>query len=486
MRTRICLYILLLVPLAVYWQTAFSEYGMTSDYANLRQAREESGLLVKESASHGRPLYGAMLETSFSAAGQVEALHWLRLVTVLLLTLLGVVVWRQLYNSGWNEIEAAAIGLGVVLLPSAQVLVGWASAWPQALTLLLAAAGFSAIETEIERGGMKRIVALLGGCMIYTAAGLIYQANVLFALVIVTAVLLVRTGREPLSDRWWCTFHLAAVAVGLLVGRLIMGLLYSNGLFQPAANASGLSVLGFLRYPLPNSFALYALNDDEFTGWIIYWATALAVTAAIVLAYRKITRSEDQMIRRRGVYAVAALVIITVVVCFVAAERIATYRVLFSLAGILLVLMIYSLRVLTVKKKIRRKHYAGMAALALFIAFLAYRNSVQLIAEPQGVEWELMRGSVLRAGFTKPVRVHIITASLADRTTERTYGDEFGTVSSDAEAVARDMFVAALHERFSGRLPKGGSYTLAVSATDPDPSSYDLLIDMRRIRPAKS
>ena len=36
MRTRICLYILLLVPLAVYWQTAFYDYGMTTDYANLR------------------------------------------------------------------------------------------------------------------------------------------------------------------------------------------------------------------------------------------------------------------------------------------------------------------------------------------------------------------------------------------------------------------------------------------------------------------
>ena len=53
---------------------------------------------------------------------------------------------------------------------------------------------------------MKRVIALLGGCMIYAAASLIYQANVLFALVIVAAVLLVRTGREPLSDAWWCAF----------------------------------------------------------------------------------------------------------------------------------------------------------------------------------------------------------------------------------------------------------------------------------------
>ena len=481
MRTRICLYILLLAPLAVYWQTAFYDYGMTTDYANLRAGHDEPGHLVKESASRGRPLYGAMLETSFSAISAVDQLRWMRLVTVGLLTVLGVVVWRQLYNSGWNEIDAAGIGLGVVLLPSAQVLVGWASAWPQALTLLLAAAGFSAIETEIERGGMKRVIALLGGCMIYAAASLIYQANVLFALVIVTAVLLVRTGREPLSDVWWCSFHVAAVAAGLLVGHLVMSLLFSNGVFQPVVEPVG-SVLSFLRYPLPNSFALFALNDDEYTGVVLYWLTALAVAAAIFFAYRKIVANADAVIRRRGIYAVSALGIITVIVCLVATDRIATYRVLFSLAGILLVLMTYSLRTLSVQKKMTWKHYAGLGLLSAFIAFLAYRNSFHLLAQPQSVEWEEMRGAVLRASFAKPVRVHIITAALSDRTTERTYGDEFGTVSSDDPEVAKSMFRVALGERFPDKLPKGGSYVLAASDTVPAQGSYDLLIDMRKIK----
>lgn len=456
---------------------------MTTDYANLRASHEQPGQLVRESAALGRPLYGAMLETSFSAVGAVDQLHWIRLVTVVLLTLLGLVLWRQLYNSGWNEVEAACIGFGVVLLPSAQVLVGWASAWPQALTLLLAAAGFSAIETEIERGGMKRVIALLGGCMIYAAASLIYQANVLFALVIVTAVLLVRTGREPLSDVWWCSFHVAAVMVGMLVGYLIMGLLFSNGVFHPAEKSVG-GVLSFLRYPLPNSFALFALNDDEYTGVILYWLTALAVGAAMVLAYRKIVASADRVIRRRGIYAVSALGIITLALCLVAADRITTYRVLFSIAGILLVLMTYSLRTLVVREKLRWKHYTGLALLAVFIVCLAYRNTGQLLAQPQNVEWEVMRSAVLRASFTKPVRVHIITASLSDRITQRTYGDEFGTVSSDDPEVAKNMFRMALAERFPDRLPKGGSYVLDASDAIPAAGSFDLLIDMRKIKPA--
>ena len=482
MRTRICLYILLLAPLVVYWQTAFHEYGLTSDYTNLHESRAEPGKLVKTSAARGRPLYGAMLETSFSATGDVENLQWMRLCTVLLLTLLGVAVWRQLYSSGWNEIEAAGIGLGVVLLPSAQVLVGWASGWPQALTLLLAAAGFSAIETEIERGGMKRVVALLGGCMIYTAAALVYQANVLFALVIVTAVLLVRTGREPLSDTKWVAFHVAAVGVGLGLAGFIMHLLFGNGVFTPVHEPVAGGALSFFLYPLPNALALFALNDDHHTGAVFYWAAALAVVVALVMAYRKIAASADTSIRRRGAYAVTALVVITVTLCFVASDRIATYRVLFALTGIVLILIVYALRALPMVKKIRPVHYAGLALICTFVGYLAHRNSFFLLAEPQNLEWDLMHGAVVRADFTKPVRVHIVTAGENDRTTDRIYGDEFGTVSSDAEGVARDMFRAALHARFGENFPKTGKYVLTTSATDPVAGSYDLLIDMRKLR----
>src|SRR5258708_27734578 len=190
-RTRICLYLLILTPLVVYWQTIFQDYGMGVGYAFQREAREEPSRLVKFTASHGRPLYGALLETSFVVADDVSFLPWLRLTGVLLLTLLGLALWRQLYQSGWTEVEAAAIGLGIVLLPAAQVTASSATAWPQALTLLLAVAGFSAIETELERGGLKRAVALFGGCMIYLLAGLVYQSNALFAVVPIAAVLMV-------------------------------------------------------------------------------------------------------------------------------------------------------------------------------------------------------------------------------------------------------------------------------------------------------
>ena len=104
------------------------------------------------------------------------------------------------------------------------------------------------------------------------------------------------------------------------------------------------------------------------------------------------------------------------------------------------------------------------------------------MAEPQSVEWDLMRNSVLRAGFTRPVRVHIILATHADRSTERIYGDEFGSLSSDSDAIAKDMFHAAVRTRFPEKLPKGGKSIIATSTTEPQPGTYDLLIDMRKLK----
>src|SRR5882757_3998315 len=152
-RTRICLYVLLLAPLAVYWQTVFEDYGFRDDYSHLRESREEPGKIVKFAASQGRPLYGALLETTFNVTDEVGHLPMLRMTTVLLLALLALALWRQLYQSGWTEVEAAAIGLGVALLPAAQVAASWAVTWPHVLALLLSVAGFSAIEAELERGG---------------------------------------------------------------------------------------------------------------------------------------------------------------------------------------------------------------------------------------------------------------------------------------------------------------------------------------------
>jgi hypothetical protein len=489
MRTRICFYLVLLTPLIVYWQTAFHDFGIREDYNYLRISREDPGEMVKLTASHGRPLYGALLETTYALAQRVENLAWMRLTSILLLTVLALVLWRQLYHSGWGEVEAAAIGLGVALLPAAQYVTSAASCWPQALTLVLAIAGFSAVETEIERGGLKRVVALLGGCMIYTVAGLIYQSNVLFALVPVTAVFLVRTGREPMSDLKWGGLHLAVMAAGLLLSWLLVQALFSNGVFDESVRLRletnpFTKLLWFLLHPLPNALALYALADDHYHGVVYYALLAVGVVTLLVFGFRRSLAAGNALVVRRWKICLFALPFVAQGISLVAAERAAGYRILFALSGLVLVLAIFAIRTLIEGRKMFKPRlvYSGYAVVFLLIAISAQRHSYVLVGEPQGQEWTMMKNAVLRANFSQPVRAYVITPTSEQRSTDRIYRDEFGALSSRSERVAKEMFKTAVRARFPDRLPKGGSYAVEAGKAEPEAGIYDMVIDMRRMQ----
>lgn len=487
-RTRICLYVLLLAPLAVYWQTVFEDFGFRDDYSHLREAREEPGKIVKFTASHGRPLYGALLETTFNVTDEVGHLPMLRMTTVLLLALLALALWRQLYQSGWTEVEAAAIGLGVALLPAAQLTAAWAVTWPHVLALLLSVAGFSAIEAELERGGLKRFVALLGGCFIYALATLIYQSNALFAVVPIAAVLLVRTGREPMSDGKWLAYHLSALIAGLAISYFLMQGLFGSGVFRESVRLQlehnpFTKLVWFFEYPVANALALYALRDDFGTGAWIFWASAVMITALIAAGVRLSLRGATAQIKRKWLWCLVLLPLLAHGASLAAAERSIAYRTLFALSGLVVVLMVHSLRALanaaTGKPLLR---YVGLAFIAAAVAFMANRNAYQLLAEPQNNEWELVRNALLRANFNQPTKIYAITPALGDRSTNRIYFDEFGSLSSNSDWVPKEMVGAALHERFPGKLPKGGSYTFASGREVPTGKNYDLVIDLRKLK----
>lgn len=484
-RTRICLYILLFVPLLVYSPPIFHDYGFRDDYSHLREAREEPGKLVKFTASHGRPLYGALLETSFAEAADVGNLPWLRLTSVLLLTLLGLALWRQLYQSGWSEVQAAAIGLGLTLLPASQVTAGWAVCWPHVLALLLSMAGFSAIETELERGGMKRVVGLLGGCLIYLLAGLIYQSNALFAIVPIAAVLLVRAGREPLTDLRWTAVHLGALLVGMAGSYAITLALFSNGVFAQSVRMQlETDFLGklvwFFWQPLPNALGLYALRDSfDQVNWV-FWVSVLVTLGIIGFGIRTVT---ERPARTKWLICLVVLPFLAELVSLAAAERSIGYRTIFALSGLVLVLVMFTLRTLLMAGRIKTwMHYSALGLLAVGAAVSANRNVFGLIAEPQGYEWELVLSAVMRTSFKPDTKVYIVTPTPADRSTNRSFADEFGSLSSDSDLVAREMYHDAMRERFGHKLPNGISYTVTLGREAPAANAYDLVIDMRKLR----
>jgi hypothetical protein len=475
---------LLFLPLLVYWSTVSYEYGFRDDYAHLREVRERPGWLTQLTSANGRPIYGAALEASLRDVYDVRELTSLRLAGALLIGVVGVLLWWQLRRSGWSESQAAALGAAAMLLPGSQVIVGWAIAWPIALGVVAAIAGFAFLDRGLARTGAGCLAYVVAGCALYVVAGLTYQTSALFAVMPLAAALLMRDVKLAGSDARWVVAHLAALFGCLVVGALINELTFTASVVGEAARMRiephpFIKLLWFLRNPLPNSIALFALRDSIATP-LTFWLVLAGMIAAIVLGF--VYGAKDAAQRRRWLFAALFLPFVAHSVSLAASSQAIGYRTLLPLSGLYLVLFAFGFRAVVARFKLpRAAEVAALGALIAVCAVLARHHSLTLLAEPQGNEWRLIQAAANRLPLGRATAVYITRPSVEYRSTERIYGDEFGTLSADAQWAAVEMFRAAVRQRFPQGLPEGTSYTLTTSFTPPI-KPYDLVLDLRELK----
>jgi hypothetical protein len=490
MRTLLCFGVLILVPFVVYVPAISQTYGWRDDYAHLRDAYEEPGKMVRSMASQGRPLQGVLLEMSFGRLESIDDLVWLRLASVTLLAGLSIALWRCVERGGWPALDAAALGLAVTLLPAAQVFATWAICWPFALSLILAVAGFSAVEVGLETGGVRRVMDVIGGVFLYMLTSLIYQSNALFALVPMAATALSGASRRTRAGLLcWFASHLAVLFISLSLSYLLMKLLFAYGVFYESSRLQledhPLTKLGwFFWKPLPNALALYALRDDFNTGAVFFWAAVALVVTFLAWIIHSGPVMDGGCARLAWWLCFGMLSWVAHSVSLVVAERSIGYRTLYALSGLVLVVVFTALRRLPIAEKQQLwVRYSVLAALLLIAAGLAAYQSYTLIAQPQAREWHLVRSAVLQARLSDTTQIYVIKSALADRSTARVYFDEFGSLSSDSDWVPREMGKAALRERFPAGLPNGWRIDIVQGSKKPPvDGAADVVIDMRQMR----
>jgi hypothetical protein len=486
MRAWLCAAAFLMLSFVTYWPTITHEYGFRDDYANLREVRERPGWLTTLTSAHGRPVYGAALEASLKAVSRVTELTALRMGSALLIGVVGVLLWWQLRRSGWSEAQAATIGAAVTLLPGAQVVVGWAITWPVALGLVAALAGFALVERGLARAGSARVTLAAAGGALYVIAGLTYQTSALFAVVPLAAVLLLREGTTTRSDAWWVVAHIGVLFVSLVAGFLAVAAIMPDDAVPEATRTTlepdvYLKFLWFLRNPLPNSIALFALRD-RFATPFWFWIVVAGVIAVIVIGF--IYGAQDRQRRLRWLFVALLLPFIAHSVSLAASSQAIGYRTLLPLSGLFLVLTMFALRAIAARFHASQALERGvLAALLVVAAVLAQHNALTLIAEPQGYEWQLVQAAANRLRLTGDVRVYMIRPSIDHRSTERVYADEYGSLTADADWAAKEMFRAAMRERYPDGLPAGSSYSLLTGFGPPPPQfPYDLVVDLRELK----
>jgi hypothetical protein len=481
---------LFLVPLITYWPATFHDFGLRDDYSNLREAHEEPGKVLQFCASHARPIYGWLLQSTYGQAGTVQGLQWMRLAASLLLGALAFVSFRGLRALGWSFSTSLCFALLVSLIPSAQVIAGWAVGWPYAATALLALGAYFTIEGALTVGmsaGPGRAVGqwmVALGLMLVSA--LIYQPSALFYVVPLAGALIVQRHRTPSQTARWAGIHLGFVVGSLGLAYCVMSVLYATGVFVKSGRIAfehhwGEKIPWFLQESLPNALSLFVLNDNNHRDHALYFGCA-ALVGAILLAgtymeWRRYGRS-------RGVIWLAALMGLPVFACsvsLIASEHYATYRTILAMTAVLLCFLVASIRALTENWGPRGRRL--LATIVVSIAFFTAQHHVYaLIAVPQGNEWQLIKSGAKHVRLEGPrPRIFVIASTPADISTATIYHDEFGSLSSNSEWVPREMFKRAMHDLHPEVPNLDSRYEFASGPKLPTDQRYDLIIDLHQL-----
>jgi hypothetical protein len=483
--------VLFLVPLVAYWPATFHDYGLRDDYSNLREAHEEVGKVLQFCASHARPVYGWLLQATYGQTSSVQNLQWLRFVAALLLGAISLVSFRGLRAVGWSFNSSLCFAVLLSLVPSAQVIAGWAVGWPYAATALLAFGAFFTVEGALTlrlSAGVRRAVAqwtVALGLMLLSA--LIYQPSAFFYLVPLAAALIAQRRRSLVQSARWVGIHLGFVAGTLALAYCTMSLLYAQHVFVKSGRIAfethwGEKIAWFLQEPLPNALSVFVLNDNNHRGHALYLGCAALVGAILIAgAYLEWRRHGMQ----RGIVWLSGLLglpVFAFAVCLLASERYATYRTILAMTGVLLCFVVASISALTERWSANARRLTAM--LAISIAFFTAQHHVYaLIAVPQGNEWQLIMAGAKQVHLdgVRP-RIFAIASAPADISTATIYHDEFGSLSSNSEWVPREMFKRAMHDLHPSIADLDSRYDFATGPVLPAGKHYDVIINLHRLR----
>ena len=118
------------VALAVFLpglSSLVSRYGYSDDYWFLGYEKSGSDLIHDLSRDHGRPLLGLVYAIGRPMVGTIDGLWRARLVGLVGVVALALAVRAAARAAGFSERFAVTLGIGVGLLPGAQLYAVWAS-----------------------------------------------------------------------------------------------------------------------------------------------------------------------------------------------------------------------------------------------------------------------------------------------------------------------------------------------------------------------
>ena len=483
---RAAVLVITLSVFVVFLPTLIVPYGNTDDYMNLAHA-EHLGLssppfpksIMHAAAAEGRPIFGLLVDSAFSAAGTVDNLRFVRVFSVLGIVALTLLLYWALVRSKIAHLPAALLALLVCTLPPFQLYAAWATtfALPWAALLAGCASLLAVAGTDAPRQHYDRLV---WATALLVVALMIYQPAAMFFWVFLAVAL---AGAVADSERAWrlARTHFAVAAVALALAYLGYRLcVWLVGADAPGAGRGGFTHDVFGRAEWFAHFGLYgSLNLFDLT-----WSPWLAVVVAVVAAGGILLWLLRRASRPALFIALALFLIPLADLPMLVVEEEFDYQIVRTQVSLSALIALYfglgalALWVLFREwvggRVSRRVLLAGQrAAAVLAIAFVATaavvasRNVDTLIAEPQLRELRLLRGQI--AALPDPVQnVTVVLSSTLEMHPDTQRYDAFGVPSTGHWQFAVPLVLVLLREQGRLRDPHPVIQTLPPYASIPE------------------
>ena len=331
---------------SLYWPATFHEYGLRDDYSNLREAQEEPGKVVQFCASHARPIYGWLLQSTYGQPPACKTCSGCASSPRCCSAAISLVMFRGLRALGWSSEQQSVRcrDRRPWSLPHKSSPRGRSAgrtrqrrSWRSAHSLRSKGSFAMGLRTRKPPGGGS-VGSSASACMVVSA--LIYQPSALFYVGSVggRAHRPARHRGFAATVRWAVRAFWIRLRPRLGLAYCTMAALYSMGVFVKSGRVAFEQhwvdkIAWFLQEPLPNALSMFVLNDNNQRDHGLYCGCAALVAAdfgrgrVFGMAAPRCVSADRLAGRARRAAAVRLRV------SLVASERYATYRTILAHDG---------------------------------------------------------------------------------------------------------------------------------------------------------
>jgi hypothetical protein len=473
--------IILLLLWLVYLPVVWLSYGANDDYFLLYHSRLHDLEPLKLWLGAGRPVTAILAHYAFQLIHTVSQLHFLRIITITGVTLLGILLYFIIYHHyRWDKKVSIILTLILCVIPSIQVTVAWAQYFAIPLGLICAASSALVMSKAVESELSKRakIARIAFSAILLVLALLIQQAAGMYYWVVVALEFLdhSRSSRYTIKS---VVSYLAVWLVDILIAYIFIkiGNVAAPGYAYRTALVHNIpeKIVWFFKEPLFRSLSILLTNKS------LPLALCVAVIAGIGL-WLHFTKSQSQ----NKVLRMSVLLML-VPLCYlpnlVIAENWPSYRTQFALASLVVIYFISGInniieQVFPNPDLMNLFKTGFLGTLAVVGLFSANYHIVVDFSWPQSVEWSYLKSQILDNDLNKIEEIDIIRAHWLDSLSTAVL-DEFGFPTTYPNSAPEPMLRLMLMEMGVDKPIKVNVYP---PGKEVEQTPAQLVIDMGKLR----